>query len=92
MLVIAWGNYIQSIYFDGEDEIVKDGVYFTNSEIKSCHFTGDSVLAILDQSTLKIVYTRLFVPGEIKTVLNDPAGMESLIDNCSNAELDDGMN
>jgi hypothetical protein len=48
MLVIAWGNYIQSIYFDGEDEIVKDGVYFTNSEIKSCHFTGDSVLAILD--------------------------------------------
>jgi len=48
ILVIAWGTYIQCIYFDGEDEIVKDGVYATTSEIKSCHFTGDSVLAVLD--------------------------------------------
>ena len=39
---------IQCIYFDSNDEIIIDGVYATNSDIKSCHFTGDSVLCILN--------------------------------------------
>lgn len=38
---------IQIVYFD-EDEIKCDGIYLSVSEIKSCFFSGDSILCIVD--------------------------------------------
>lgn len=72
ILAIAWGNFIQTIYFDEDEphDIVKDGVYACASELKSCHFTGDSILCITDQERLKVVYTRKFLGNDIKGQLN----------------------
>lgn len=42
-----------------------DGIYYTDSEINSCYFTGESTLAILqNQKAVKMLYTKKFHHGD----------------------------
>jgi predicted RNase H-like HicB family nuclease len=42
-----------------------DGLYFTDSEINSCYFTGDSILTILqNMKSVKMLYTKKFHHGD----------------------------
>ena len=48
MIVIAWDFLIQLIYFDENEQNWKlDGYYFSDSEINSVYFVGDSLLMVL---------------------------------------------
>lgn len=48
-----------------------DGLYFTDSEINSCYFTGDSILTILqNMKSVKMLYTKKFHHGDYNLLSN----------------------
>jgi hypothetical protein len=66
MLAIGWGKYLQLIYFcDETDELILDGLYVANSVIKSVHFSSDSVIAMVDHGTMKVLYCPKFLAGDL---------------------------
>jgi len=67
ILAVAWDQIIQLIYFEEgrEHKIRMDGIYYTDSEISSCYFTGESILVILqNQKAVKMLYTKKFHHGD----------------------------
>lgn len=54
-----------------------DGLYFTDSEINSCYFTGDSILTILqNMKSVKMLYTKKFHHGDYNLLSNLENGQQ----------------
>ena len=54
-----------------------DGLYFTDSEINSCYFTGDSILTILqNMKSVKMLYTKKFHHGDYISLGNLENGQQ----------------
>ena len=68
LLAFAWDRLIQLIYISEDGSQVEiDGFYFSEMEVISLHFVGDSILmAVFEGSTgkeVKLLYTTKFYPG-----------------------------
>lgn len=71
MLAFAWDKIIQLIYVNQEGTALEvDGFFYSDKEIISLYFIGDSVLFALfenkDGRETKVLYTPKFYPGSYK--------------------------
>jgi len=54
-----------------------DGLYYTDSEINSCYFAGDSILTILqNMKSVKMLYTKKFHHGDHTLLSNLENGQQ----------------
>lgn len=83
MLAFAWDRLIQLVYINevnGETTFEMDGFYYSDQEINSLSFIGDSILfALVNGKEVKILYTTKFYPGHFKYLEN--AKKDDLLNN-----------
>ena len=73
MMAFAWDRVIQLIYINDEGTSLEiDGFYYSDKEIISLNFLGDSIIFALfegiDGREGKILYTTKFYPGTYKSL------------------------
>lgn len=73
ILAIAWDRLIQLIYINEQTQTIElDGFYYSDHEINSLYFTGDSILfALVNGREIKMLYTTKFYPGHFN-ILDTP--------------------
>ena len=73
MMAFAWDRVIQLIYINDEGTSLEiDGFYYSDKEIISLSFLGDSIIFAvfegLESREAKILYTTKFYPGTYKSL------------------------
>ena len=68
MLAFAWDRVIQLVYINEQTSTIEmDGFYYSDQEITSLYFMGDSILfALVNGKEIKILYTTKFYPGHFR--------------------------
>lgn len=65
ILAFAWDRLIQLFYINDRTNTIEfDGFYYSDHEITSLYFIGDSILfALVNGHEVKVLYTTKFYPG-----------------------------
>ncbi len=81
IMAFAWDRLIQLVYINEETSTVEmDGFYYSDQEINSLYFMGDSILFVLvNDREIKVLYTTKFYPGHFKFLEN--AKKDDLLNN-----------
>lgn len=70
ILAVAWDRLIQLVYINENTQTIEmDGFYYSDHEITSLFFMGDSILmALVNGREIKVLYTTKFYPGHYKVL------------------------